>query len=109
MHTYIFNYTKYINTCMHTYIHIHIDVYIHTYMFTNVYVHIYIYIHMYVYMYVFTPVGDVEASQVVGGVAEEVQQGEARLGHHLRHCLVAVVLWDNQATVTTPTKSLLTF
>lgn len=48
-------------------------------------------------------VGDVEAGQVVGSVAEEVQQSVAGRGHHLRDRLVTSVLWDHQPTVTDST------
>lgn len=47
-----------------------------------------------------SPVGNVEAGQVVGSIAEEVQQSEARLGHHLRNRLIAVSFRNNQTTAT---------
>lgn len=42
-------------------------------------------------------VGDVEASQVVGSVAEEVEQSVAGRRYHLRHRLVAPGLRHHQA------------
>lgn len=48
-----------------------------------------------------SPVGNVEAGQVVGGVAEEVQQGVAGLGNHLGHRLVPVTLGNDQTAATT--------
>lgn len=42
-----------------------------------------------------SPVGDVEAGQVVGSVTEEVQQGVAGLRHHLGDCLVSITLRNN--------------
>ena len=42
-----------------------------------------------------SPVGNVEAGQVVGSVTEEVQQGVAGLRHHLWDCLVPITLWNN--------------
>ena len=44
-------------------------------------------------------VKDLKAGEVVRRVAEEVQQGVARRGLHLRHRLVAPHLWDDEATV----------
>lgn len=51
-----------------------------------------------------SPVGNVEASQVVGSVTEEVQQGVARLRHHLRNRLVSITLRNNQPTAMTTHK-----
>lgn len=55
------------------------------------------------------PVGNVEASQVVGSVTEEVQQGIARLRHHLRNRLIPIMLRNNQTTAITPHKLYLTY
>ena len=41
---------------------------------------------------------DVEASQVVGSITEEVQQSEAGCRHHLRNRLVPSSLRDHQTT-----------
>lgn len=46
-------------------------------------------------------VGNIEARQVVGRVAEEVQQGVAGLRHHLRNRLVPVTLRNNQPAAVT--------
>lgn len=59
------------------------------------------------YVVLVSPVGNVEASQVVGSITEEVQQSEARLRHHLRNCLVPITLRNNQTTVTQPNIRLL--
>lgn len=47
-----------------------------------------------------SPVGNVEARQIIGSITEEVQQGEAGLRHHLGNRLVAVTLGDDQTAAT---------
>lgn len=44
-------------------------------------------------------VGDVEARQVVSGVAEEVKQSVARRRDHFWDCLVTPGLWYDQTAV----------
>lgn len=64
----------------------------------------------FVFSEILSPVGNVEAGQVVGSIAEEVQQGVARLRHHLRDGLVPISLRNNQtATIITQKKSLRCF
>ncbi len=43
-------------------------------------------------------VGDVEAGQVVGSIAEEVKQSIARRRHDLRDRLISSCLWYNETT-----------
>lgn len=61
------------------------------------------------YVVCLSPVGNVEAGQVVSGIAEEVQQGVAGLRHHLRNRLIPVTLRNNQTTATMTDDMSLTF